>query len=84
MEAMKDVETFSEVEQEILEGLRKLLPFMTPEQRLRGLSPEERLQGLRPEERLQGLHPEERLQGLQRKELEQLKRMLEKKLSEEP
>ena len=42
----------------------KLLDFMSPEERIAGLTPEQRLAGLAPEQRLAGLAPEQRLAGL--------------------
>jgi hypothetical protein len=47
------------MEEFLHEQALKLLPELTPEERLAGLRPEERLAGLRPEERLAGLRPEE-------------------------
>jgi hypothetical protein len=63
----------TKLQQYVRETLDRLLPTLTPEERLKGLPPEERLKGisseelckhLPPEERLKGLPAEERLKGL--------------------
>ena len=63
-----------------------LLPFISPEERVRGLqpddlvrvlTPEERVRGLQPEERVRGLAAEEILRGLDLETLEKLKQLLD-------
>ena len=65
----------------------EILPFLSPEERLRGLSSEERLRGLSPEERLQGVNPRDLLMHLSTEvqqrpldagELRMLKQLLER------